>query len=158
MFRVSSNLTVFFKLFLPTVWIVFFTTFTASLFLADDGQLPLLTSPAFKYPFLGVFVIMFVILYFTLLQLKRVELGEDAYIVTNYLKTYRLIYDDIDKITVIPLLGLQIVIFRLKARSSFGKRIVFLASRYLYDNFMSTHPDIAAKLQAITNKGSSSAM
>ena len=152
MYRVSSNSTVFFKLFIPTVWFVFFSTFTASLFLASDEQLPFLTSPVFKYPFLAAFLIIFALLYFTLMSLKRVELGDEAYIVTNYLKAYRLIYDDIEKITIIPLFRLQIVIFRLRAKSSFGKKIVFLASKFLYDHFMQTHPAVASKLAEKTNK------
>ena len=94
--RVSSNLTVFFKLFLPTVWIVFFTIFTISIFTIDGQSLPFLTSPVFKYPFLLVYLIFFALIYFTIVQLKRVEMGSDCYFVSNYLKTYRLVFEDIE--------------------------------------------------------------
>jgi len=151
MYRVSSNLTVFFKLFLPTVWTVFFSAFTASLFLASEDQLPFLTSPSFKYPFLAVFILLFLVLYFTLIQLKRVEMGADFYVVTNYFKSYRLIYEDIEKVSVTPFFGLRIIVFRLRAKGSFGNKIVFLSSKFLYESFLESHPEIAGRLNPITN-------
>ena len=117
--RVSSNLTVFFKLFLPTVWIVFFTIFTISIFTIDGQSLPFLTSPVFKYPFLLVYLIFFALIYFTIIQLKRVEMGIDCYFVSNYLKTYRLVYEDIESVSIIPLGRLQVITFRFKAKGSF---------------------------------------
>ncbi|MBK8515479.1 MAG: hypothetical protein IPL55_04075 [Saprospiraceae bacterium] len=140
--RVSSNSTIFFKLFIPTVWIVFFTTFTAALFIVDSQSLPLLTSPLFKYPFLLIYVLFFCILYFTFMQLKRVELAGDFYYVSNYFKTYKMVYDEISSINMINLGGLQLIIFRLNAKGSFGNKIVFLASRQLMRIFLDTHPDV----------------
>jgi hypothetical protein len=148
--RVSSNLTVFFKLFLPTVWIVFFTIFTISIFTIDGQSLPFLTSPVFKYPFLLVYLIFFALIYFTIIQLKRVEMGSDCYFVSNYLKTYRLVYEDIESVSIIPLGRLQVITFRLKAKGSFGKKITFLASKQLYNLFLQSNVDVASHLKSIT--------
>ncbi len=143
--RVSSNLTIFFKLFIPTVWIVFFTTFTLVLFLIDPQSLPFLTSPVFKYPFLGLYIIFFLILYFTVIQLWRVEMGMDFYTATNYFKTYRLSYEDIERIQTIPLGRLKVITFRLKAKGSFGNKITFLASTQLLDIFLNSQPQVKEK-------------
>lgn len=148
--RVSSNLTVFFKLFLPTVWIVFFTIFTISIFTIDGQSLPFLTSPVFKYPFLLVYLLFFALIYFTIIQLKRVEMGSDCYFVSNYLKTYRLVYEDIESVSIIPLGRLQVITFRLKAKGSFGKKITFLASKQLYNLFLQSNVDVASHLKSIT--------
>lgn len=150
MHRVSSNFTVFFKLFLPTVWIVFFTIFTISLFTVDEQTLPLLTSPVFKYPFLAAYLLFFALIYFTIMQLKRVELGPDCYYVSNYLKTYRLIYDDIESIKTFSLGRLELVTLKLKAKSSFGNKIVFLASKQLMDIFRKSHPNLDQYFKEIT--------
>lgn len=147
--RVSSNSTVFFKLFIPTAWIVFFTTFTAALFLVDGRSLPFLTSPLFKYPFLLGYFLFFVILYYTVMQLKRVEMGPEHYYVSNYLKSFRLVYDDIEKISIIPLGRLQLITFRLKAKGSFGKKITFLASKQLFELFMKTNPEVESTLKPL---------
>jgi hypothetical protein len=148
--RVSSNLTIFFKLFIPTVWIVFFTIFTISIFTIDGQSLPFLTSPIFKYPFLVGYLIFFALIYFTIIQLKRVEMGPEYYFVSNYLKTYRLIYDDIESINIIPLGRLQIMTLKLKAKGSFGQKITFLASKQLYGLFLKMYPAIASHLLSIT--------
>jgi hypothetical protein len=148
--RVSSNFTVFFKLFLPTVWIVFFTIFTISIFTIDSNTLPFLTSPIFKYPFLVAYLLFFALIYFTIMQLKRVEMGPDCYYVSNYLKTYRLVYDDIESVSSIPLFRLQIMTFKLKAKSSFGNKITFLASQQLYEIFGQSNPEVADYLRSIT--------
>lgn len=140
--RVSSNLTVFFKLFLPTAWIVFFGTFTAAIFLTENTQIPFLTAPVFKFSFLGIYLFFLILLYFTLIQLKRVELAPDFFVVSNYFKTFRLQYDDIETISIIPFFRLKIITFTLKARGSFGRKITFLASSFLWDNFLTGHPDL----------------
>ncbi len=147
--RVSSNSTVFFKLFIPTAWIVFFTTFTAALFLVDGRSLPFLTSPLFKYPFLLGYILFFVILYYTVMQLKRVEMGPEHYYVSNYLKSFRLVYDDIEKISIIPISRLQLITFRLKAKGSFGKKITFLASKQLFELFLKTNPEVESTLKPL---------
>ena len=142
MHRVSSNLTVFFKFFLPTVWIVFFGTFTAAIFMTDNTQLSFLTTPLFRFSFLGAYLFFLILIYFSVVQLKRVEMGAEHFIVSNYFKTYRLRYEDIESVSIIPFFRLSIITFRLRARSSFGKKITFLASTFLWNNFLSTHPEV----------------
>lgn len=141
--RVSSNLTILFKIFIPTVWIVFFSIFTLMLFIASEQQIPFLTSPSFKFPFLAAYILFFLLIYFTLLQLKRVEMGAGYYYVSNYFKTYKLIYEDIERVDIIPVGRILVVTFHLRARSSFGKKIIFLASKNLFTLFLRDNPDVA---------------
>jgi hypothetical protein len=127
---------------LPTAWTVFFGTFTVALFLIDENQLPFLSSNSFKFSFLALFLVFFFIQYFTVLKLMRVELASDHYIVSNYLKSYRLIYDDIDTISYLNLGRLKWVKFKLKAKGSLGKKITFLASTNLLKLFLEQHPEV----------------
>ncbi|MBK9150805.1 MAG: hypothetical protein IPM26_07310 [Saprospiraceae bacterium] len=147
--RVSSNLTVFFKLFLPTVWIVFFGVFTLAIFLTENTQIPFLTSNIFRFSFLAFYLFFLSLIYLTLLQLKRVELGPDHYHVSNYFKTYRLYYHDIASVNIIPLGRLKIITFTLKSKSSFGRKIHFLTSSFLWNHFMDHHPHVAAHLKTL---------
>ncbi len=149
MHRVSSNLTIFFKVFLPTVWIVFFTSILITIFTISDQTLPAITTTGFKIGFIVFYLSMLLIIYFSIFQLKRVEFGEDSYIVTNYLKTYRLIYDDIEQIDLNPMGRVILIKFKLRANSSFGKKITFLASKQLYDIFMSTHLNVENKFKPL---------
>ncbi|MBK9568292.1 MAG: hypothetical protein IPO37_24985 [Saprospiraceae bacterium] len=147
--RVSSNFTLFFKLFIPTVWIVFFTSFTLSLFIISEQSLPFLTAPVFKYPFLLAFLFFLGLIYFTIMQLKRVEMAGDFYIVSNYFKTLKLYYQDIQYIKIISIGRLQIMTFKLKGKGSFGDKIVFLASKQLWNIFCNSHPEVKSTLDQL---------
>ncbi|MBK9254050.1 MAG: hypothetical protein IPM42_01035 [Saprospiraceae bacterium] len=141
--RISSNLTLFFKLFLPTIWIVFFGTFGIAIFISENSQIPLLTSPAFKYSFLFFYLLFLSILYYTIIPLKRVEFGSEYYVVSNYFKTFRLYYSDMKEIDIISLGRFKYVVITFTGSGSFGKKIKFLASSFLWNNFMSNNPETA---------------
>ncbi len=149
--RVSSNLTLVFKIFLPTLWIVFFATFTSALFITDEADLPFLTSPYFKYPFLFGYLSFIALMYFTVLQLKRAEMGKECYYVSNYWKTFRLIYDDIDHVSSISLGSLMWVNFHLKAKGSFGKKLTFLMNKELLKLFLSENEDVKTKFPVLSD-------
>ncbi|MCZ2101436.1 MAG: hypothetical protein LC107_07870 [Chitinophagales bacterium] len=149
MHRVTSNLTIFFKIFIPTVWIVFFTSILITIFTISSQTLPVLTTTSFKIGYTIFYVIFLLFLYFTVFQLKRVELGPEYYIATNYFRTYKLIYDDIEEITTTSLGRFILVKFKLKAKSSLGRKIYFLASKQLYEIFMNSHPEVEAYLSTL---------
>jgi hypothetical protein len=64
------------------------------------------------------------------------------YYVSNYMKTFRLVYDDISMVDKMKLGPLMWVTYKLKAKGSFGKKITFLANTQLYDMFMNEHPEV----------------
>ena len=68
------------------------------------------------------------------------------YYVSNYMKTFRLVYDDIEKVDKMKLGPFMWVTYKLKAKGSFGKKITFLANTQLYNMFMNDHPEIAKLL------------
>lgn len=150
--RVSSNITIFLKFFLPTTWFVFFTTFTISLHTIEPSLLPVLTEPIFKYTFTALYLIFFIIIYFTIFQLKRVELAPDYYVVTDYFKTIRLIYKDIDKVSYIDMGRFSLVTFYLKSKSTFGRKISFIASSYLLTSFLEVNPTVKEMFLTLSSK------
>ncbi len=150
--RVSTNLTTFLKLAVPTVWIVFFTTLLIAILLVDKQTLPFLTTTSFRLGYIIVYLIFFAFLYMTVMQLKRLELGEENYLVSNYFKTYKMIYSDIESIRILPLWRFKIMTIRLKAKSSFGKKLHVLLSSHLYELFLENHPKTAEILNELTVK------
>ncbi|MCB9311023.1 MAG: hypothetical protein H6567_13280 [Lewinellaceae bacterium] len=151
--RVSSNLTVFLKLFIPTAWIVFFGTFTIALFFSSESQLYIFTSTGFKIIWVVFLLMFFFLMFFTIMQLKRVELDTDSYIATNYLQTFKLRYEDIQSVYTLRFWRFIIVSFSLKGRSSLGSKISFLANAYLYDSFLAEHPNVKSLLESLNSKG-----
>lgn len=131
------------------MWIVFFTIFTAAIFIISEQTLPFLTSWHFKLPYLCFYLLFLWLIYTTIMQLHRVEMGADCYYVSNYFKTYRLIYEDIDHIRTIPLGRLMYVTIVLKDKSSLGKKITFLASKNLLELFLKSEPKAGEKIKSL---------
>lgn len=127
--RVSSNMTLILTLFLPTISLVFLGLIAVASIFSDDylGPFPALSFS--RFIFLGVFIIYFIFLYFTFLKLKRVELGNDHLLVSNFFKTYSYKYKDIESLKMINLLVIKLWIIKLKYKGKFGRRIPFILNK-----------------------------
>lgn len=128
MLRLSSNITLTLRIAIPTMYIAFFGLFTLSLFIVDATTMPLAT-PFFRMIALTVYAFFVLLIYFTLMRLKRVEYQDDKLYVSNYLKNYRYDVSDIDSMKEYDLGICKLVRFRLKEKGSFGKQIYFIAKR-----------------------------
>ncbi|MDX1479275.1 MAG: hypothetical protein R3301_16280, partial [Saprospiraceae bacterium] len=106
--RVSSYWTLMMKIFIPTAWIVFFgalTVFTTVLNGMGHFRLPL----PIKALIIGLYILGILLLYLSFQRLKRVEMAQDHFFVTNYFKTYRYTYDSLKGINELDLLVAQVV-------------------------------------------------
>lgn len=131
--RISSSLTLFFRIFVPVFWIVFFGALTIGLLVTPN--LPAVLDTLYFRIGLAVFYISgLAFLYFTLLRLKRVEIDEDFVYVTNYLRTYRYPFHNIASIREHKFLLFHLATIRFKEKGSFGKKIHFLESRIKFQN------------------------
>lgn len=153
--RISSNATLFLKIFIPTIWTVFFGAFSLAVWMVDDvpyfGPVP-----AFWMKLgLAVFLLMGVgFFYATFLKLKRVELDELYVYASNYLKTYRYPYHNVEKITERDLVLFHIVRIHLKVPGNFGKKLVFLLDEAMFKDFLSKYPEIAVTIAELKLMGS----
>ena len=138
--RVSTNLTLFFKFFIPIFWIVFFGAFTVTVFAYPSEYYGEIPGQAFRIGTVFFFLSGVAMLYFTLMRLKRVEMDEHFVYVTNYFKNYRYPFHNIEKIEESRFLFLTMVIIYLKTPGNFGKSIRFIASNSKYKNFWETYP------------------
>ena len=146
MFRVSTNLTLFFKFFIPIFWIVFFGAFTIVSWFAPGQYFGELAGLPFRIGTAIFFITGVLLLYFTLLPLKRVELDEDYLYVTNYFKTARYPYHNVKKMVSSDFLFIKLVSIHLKAGGIFGKRMRFLASKHRFNSFFEKYPHLAAQI------------
>ncbi|MCI5080487.1 MAG: hypothetical protein MRY78_02275 [Saprospiraceae bacterium] len=144
--RVSTNLTLFLKFFIPVFWLVFFGAFTILIFAYDleyVAQIPIVTFRIIAVLFMLSGIALF---YFTLFRLKRVEMGEQFVYVTDYFKHVRYPYHNIDRIEESTFGFLKVVSIYLKTPGSFGKRVLFIASGKKYDEFWKNHLELKASL------------
>lgn len=139
--RISSNWTLFLKIFLPTFWFVFYGAVVIAIFVMPSNQMNL--SMAMKYGILIFYVSGSIVIYFSLLELKRVEYDQDFLYVTNYFKTVRVPWHNVEKMKERNFLLVKVGVFRFKNAITFGKQIVFVESPSLIKDFRESHPEIA---------------
>ncbi len=145
MTRVSTSLTIFLKLFIPTFWIVFFGIFTIAVWLTDETIGPL-SFISFKIGLTAFFLFGIFMLYLVLMRLKRVEMDDEFIYVTNYFKTFRYPYHNIKKIRESDFLILKTVRIFFKEKGYFGKSIFFVASRKNLQHFLEEHTNVVEQL------------
>jgi len=127
MIRLSSNLTLFFKIFIPIFFIIFYGLL--SLFFLFGDESPLARSKWFPYSNLIFYAAALFILYKTVWQLYRIDCTSDHFIVTNYKSAFKYTYDSIDTFKMTDLFFFTVGSVSFKSNSSFGKRIRFLVDK-----------------------------
>lgn len=127
--RVSSNMTLLLTLFLPTITLVFLGLIALASLFSEDYMGPFPALSFSRFIFLGVFILYALLLYFTILRLKRVELGANKLVASNFFKTYAYEYKDIESLKLINLLVLKIWVIKLKYKGKFGRRIPFILNK-----------------------------
>ncbi len=137
--RISTNLTLLYKFFIPTFFLAFFGAFTLISFTLG---MPLLARVIIVAIFLGSAALF----YFTVLQLKRVEIDEQFIYVTNYFKHFRYSLDSVEKIVERDLLLFRIATIHLHQAGSLGRKLVFVPSGSLYNEFWNNHPELRVDL------------
>ena len=79
--------------------------------------------------------------YLYVMPLKRIEMGENAFVVTNYFKNYQYTYDSIESIKERDWFFFRIYTIILKETGSFGRRINFVGSKKRFSKFREAHPE-----------------
>lgn len=139
--RISSSFTLFFFMFVPVFWLVFFGAFTAASFIYS-GDIAFFQNIAYKIGIIVFYLTGVVFLFFTLLRLKRVEIDENFVYVTNYFRTYRYPFHNISSVTEINLLFFRLCTIRFVEKGSFGKKIHFLESRIKFQLALEEFTDL----------------
>ncbi|MEZ4907635.1 MAG: hypothetical protein R2771_08385 [Saprospiraceae bacterium] len=126
MIRLSSNWTLFLKIFLPVFWLSFFGGFALASFVSDEIEVPYFTSFSFQWKII-LFIVSGIIFFgFTFFRLKRVD-GDDSHIyISNYFKTYRYEIEAIKEIVIYDHLVLKATHLYFNGKSSLGRKVIFL--------------------------------
>jgi len=130
--RISSDLTLLFKFFIPVFWTVFFGAMTLAFWLTPMGM----DYKSVRIIYTGILVSGIILLYLTVFQLKRIEIHPEYIFITNYFKYYRYPLADIEKMTFkrVPIFTIGTVI--LKEKGSLGKKAIFIASKSRLKSFV----------------------
>ena len=143
MYRLSSNLTLVVKLFIPVFWTTILVGFTLVTWFAPEqyfGGLPL---EWLRYALLVILALWLFIVFLVFWPLKRVETdGKDVY-VSNYFRTaHYSLARDVEAIHESDLLLVKLCTLELNGVGSFGRRMKFLGSRKLLAGFREAFPNV----------------
>ena len=107
--RISSNLTIVFKLFIPTFWVTFYGLLTLFIIFMDAETSPLFSSMQAKILVAVVFILFAVLIYFTLFQLLRFDASSDHFLISNYFKTFKYKFEDVASISTTKFLFINLL-------------------------------------------------
>jgi hypothetical protein len=143
--RVSSNSTLFFVIFLPVFWTVFFGAVTTALLLQPFAFIGNNPAGPFRIGLAFFFLSGLALFYFTLLRLRRIEIGQGFVYVTNYFKNYRYPYHNIASIETSTFLFFHIGAITLKNPGYFGRRILFLPAMRRLKAVLAANPGLSGQ-------------
>lgn len=137
--QISSSWSLFWKVFFPTFYLVFFGLGNLIFWLSNlenYDQSELLTN---RLIFGSAFVLGALLFSRTLWKLKRVDMDDQFVYVSNYFKTAKYSFDQIERITENKFLSRKIVRVYLTGKGVFGNRFGFVPDRVRYDHFFKAH-------------------
>jgi hypothetical protein len=140
--RVSSQLTIVLRIVLPTVWFTSIASIVILLGWAVRGKAGLFGNP---FIWLGLLLILgsgFALIKLILLRFYRVDMDRQFVYVSNYFKTYKYPFSEVESINDSKTLPGRVFRITLRSKGSFGKYIYFLASQVLWQDFQKEHPGL----------------
>lgn len=140
--RVSSQLTIVLRIVLPTIWLTSIVSTIILLMWAVRGKAGLFGNP---YIWIGIAFIIgsgVAIVKIFLLRLYRIDLDKSHLYISNYFKTYKYPYSEVESIQDSKVLPGRIYCITLRSKGSFGKNIYFLTSQALWADFKSQYPGL----------------
>ncbi len=128
MHRISTNATLFLKLFLPLFWLVFFGCLVLAIWLVKSVSWGILEPNSAKTAMTLLYLLFALFIYFTLFQLQRIEVDDHFLYVYSYFRSRRYPFHQIESIREYPFGPLRIARIRLKSSGTFGRNIYFIES------------------------------
>jgi len=144
--RISSNLTLVYKIVLPVFWLVLVGGTTVAILLANFAGVGNTSALTVKGVMLFIFASGTLFLALTLMRLKRVEVGSEGVYVTNYFKNVRYPFSEVESITATSLLIFSVATLHLKGKGSFGQHLPFIPSPSRFYAFFEENPELKERL------------
>lgn len=123
--RISSNFTLFWKLFFPSFFTSILCLFGLVLLFVNNDDFDIFYTNTAKYIYAICSLAIIFLMYKKLFSFHRVEFDEEYFYISNYFKTIRIAHEGIESISISKIFGLTAKV-HLKQEGRFGKTIRFL--------------------------------
>ena len=147
MTQVSSNLTLFYRLFIPVFFVVFLGALVAFLWVNPAEYYANARGSTVRYVATGLFAGLLLVIALTVWRLRRVEMSREWVYVTDYFRQARYPWTNVARVVEMPLGLFRVVDVHFHEPGSFGSRARFVASGSRWRLFKDEFPDkLADKL------------
>lgn len=143
MHRLSSNATLFLKLFIPVFWTTIMVGITLVAWLSDESDFGGLNMSSLRWG--SLFALVMGVAVFTLLfwPLKRIETDGEKVYVSNYFRTAFYYWNrDVATFYQDRFLFLKVATIELNGVGSFGRKMRFVPSKKLLLAFQEEFPGV----------------
>ena len=142
MTQLSSNSTLFWRIFLPIFSTVAVSLLSLAAILNEDVSLFGFTGLLKNAFFLLFWFLILYIVFKTGWKLRRIEADADGFVVTDFWKNARITWDSVERVEAGKLLWVHVVDIYLHEPSVvFGQRISFRPSKSNIKHFLAENPD-----------------
>lgn len=141
MFQLSSSTTLFFKIFLPCIWLAFFGAFFVGVVLIDDVYIGGFPIGFFRMGLAFFLLLGFLTFYFTVFRLKRIDINEEFVFISSYFTNVKYPLIDIEKIKITDYGLFHLGKLQLKGTGIFGNKVSFLSSQRNLKKYLESHPE-----------------
>jgi hypothetical protein len=147
--KISSSMTVYYKVLLPVLWIAGFGFGTATMWLGKFDQ-PSQAQTEPKYMFLIFFIVGSAFLLRDLVRLKTITIENDELIIRNFTKVIRVPVRQINRITESRFMRPKTISLTILPSCEFGEKITFIPKAKMERTFkvLTEHP-IAKRLREL---------
>jgi len=134
--QLSSSLTLFWTVAVPTMWGAFFGIFTLAVFLSSREFYGFINATYLKILLPSILFGGMFLWYMTFMKFRRIDIDRDFIYATNYIKTYRYPWHNVDKIKTKKGIIFNKGIIFLKEGGKFGSKMSFLLSNRRWSEFV----------------------
>jgi hypothetical protein len=143
MHRLSSNATLFLKIFLPVFWTTILTGVTLVAWFGDESDFGGIPLTSFRWATLFTLIMGVAVFLILCWPLKRVESDGEKIYVSNYFRTAFYSWEqDVETYHEFRFIFLKIAIIELNGVGSFGRKMRFLPSKKLIKAFREQFPGV----------------
>ncbi|MBK8735641.1 MAG: hypothetical protein WBB26_07340 [Saprospiraceae bacterium] len=133
--RLSSHITLFFALFFPIFWFVFFGALCAAIWIVDPEDVISIQANYTRFGYTIFFILFALLIYKYFFKLRRVEYDAEFIYVTNYFKTVKIPFEQIQSIKSNTVFGLILIKIKLKFKGTFGSQIRCVSKENYFAEF-----------------------
>jgi len=126
--------------------------FTLAVLIATEETSIFLSNITVKVVVGICFLFFLTLFYFSIMNLKRVDIDKDSIYVSNYFKTYRYPLTEIERTKEIDFSLFTVLRTTLNQKGSLGKTMVYLLNKANFEHYLESYPENYTYFTSDSNK------